>query len=37
LERIIFTAGEEGIIKVWQVPQAPKKEDKYPPTNDQSN
>jgi len=37
LDRIIFTAGEEGIIKVWQVPPAPKKEDKYPPTNDQSN
>ena len=34
LDSIIFTAGEEGIIKVWQVPPAPKKEDKYPPTND---
>jgi len=34
LDRIIFTAGEEGIIKVWQVPPVPKKEDNYPPSND---
>jgi len=29
LERIIYTAGEEGTIKVWNVPDLPK-DDKYP-------
>lgn len=32
LDRVLFTAGQEGVIKVWSTPNDQRKDDKYPVT-----